>query len=81
MPAALAQPALGFFANRSTERSAIPRCIAALQNHEKHTTPRKLIFCSVPAGGVSSAQMSVVPSLPSVTSAHARNTRNIQGAA
>jgi hypothetical protein len=59
----------------------MPRCIAALQNQEKKTIPRKLIFCSVPGGGVRSAQMSVVPSLPSVISAQATNTRNIHGAA
>ena len=58
----------------------MPMCIAALQNQAKRTIPTNEIDCSVPGGGVRSAHTSVVPSLPSVTTAQARKIRNIHGA-
>ena len=81
MPAADAQPADGWRAKRSTERSAMPRCMAALQNQEKNTMPQKLTCATEPAGGVRSSQTSKVSRRPRVTQAQATKTKNIHGAA
>ena len=42
MPAAVVQPEPGFLANRKTDKSLIPMCIAALQNQDHSTTCQKV---------------------------------------
>jgi len=57
-------PAVGRLAGKPEDAEVgHPRCIAALQNQEKQTTPQNPIFETLPGAGLITSNRFVVPSL------------------
>src|SRR5690606_9168962 len=89
MPPAGAQPAARDLAKRRIDRSAMPKCIAALQHHVKKNTCQKVNFVCPgsgspplqisPAKRVKSAKL-CTPSLGNAVNPHARKPTNSNGA-